>query len=83
MAQGLPYDSDEGRAQAATLTAIMTGQAYLVSAKTARKLGPFAGYKKDSEGVLRVLQKHRQALESIDPAYVDEGLLTVATDVWG
>ena len=82
MAQGLPYDSDAGRAQAATLTAIMTGQAYLVSTKTARKVGPFAGYKKDSEGVLRVLQKHRQALENIDPACVDEGLLTVATDVW-
>jgi len=49
MAQGLPYDSDEGRAQAAAITALMTGHAYGVSAKLAKQVGPFAGYQKDRE----------------------------------
>jgi ribonucleoside-diphosphate reductase alpha chain len=44
MAQGLPYDSDEGRAWAAAITSLMTGHAYVTSAKMASRLGPFAGY---------------------------------------
>src|SRR5690606_27001304 len=43
MAQGLPYDSDEGRAQAAAITALMTGHAYATSARIAKQVGPFAG----------------------------------------
>ena len=43
MARGLPYDSDAGRAYAAAVTALMTGQAYLASAKIAKVKGPFAG----------------------------------------
>ena len=55
MAQGLPYDSDEGRAWAGAITALMTGHAYTVSARTASRMGPFAGYHADSEAMLRVL----------------------------
>ena len=44
MALGLPYDSDEGRAWAAAVTALMTGHAYATSARTAARMGPFAGY---------------------------------------
>ena len=44
MAQGMPYDSDGGRAWAAALTALMTGHAYATSARTAGRMGPFAGY---------------------------------------
>ena len=44
MAQGMPYDSDGGRAWAAALTALMTGHAYATSARTAARMGPFAGY---------------------------------------
>ena len=44
MARGLPYDSDEGRAYAAAITALMTGRAYRKSAEIAKRMGPFAGY---------------------------------------
>src|SRR5207244_8183863 len=44
MAQGLPYDSGEGRAWAAAITALMTGHAYATSGRTAARMGPFAGY---------------------------------------
>ena len=44
MAQGLPYDSDEGRAQAAAITALMTGHAYATSAKMANRVGPFCWF---------------------------------------
>src|SRR3546814_5662446 len=44
MALGLPYDSDEGRAYAAAVTSLMTGHAYATSARTAGRMGPFAGY---------------------------------------
>lgn len=82
MSQGLPYDSDEGRAQAATITAIMTGQAYATSAKIAQKVGYFNGYRKDTAGTLRVIAKHRQALDDIDAALVPEVMLTTATEAW-
>ena len=52
MAQGLPYDSDEGRAWAAAITALMTGHAYATSARTAARMGPFAGYHENSEPML-------------------------------
>ena len=82
MSQGLPYDSDTGRAQAAVLTAMLTGQAYAVSARIAQRVGPFQGYAKDKEGMLRVLAKHREAIADIDATAVGENLLTTATAVW-
>jgi ribonucleoside-diphosphate reductase alpha chain len=68
MAQGLPYDSDEGRAQAAAITALMTGHSYAVSAKIAKKVGPFAGYHKDRDGMNNVLRMHREEVNKIDPS---------------
>lgn len=82
MAQGLPYDSDEGRAQAAAITAIMTGHAYATSAKISRKIGPFAGFNKDREGMIKVLKQHRSAVNQIDASLVSENLLTAATKAW-
>ncbi|MCY4088908.1 MAG: vitamin B12-dependent ribonucleotide reductase [Candidatus Saccharibacteria bacterium] len=82
MSQGLAYDSDIGRAQAAVITAIMTGQSYRVSAQVAQKLGAFSGYKKDAKNVIRVLQKHRQQVEDIDVKLVSEEFLTTAATVW-
>ncbi len=82
MAQGLPYDSDEGRAQAAAVTALMTGHSYATSAKIARKVGPFAGFHKDREGTLHVLRMHREAVEAIDASMVAEDLLSAATQSW-
>jgi ribonucleoside-diphosphate reductase alpha chain len=82
MAQGLPYDSDEGRAQAAAITAIMTGHAYATSAKIARRVGPFAGFHKDREGMLHVLKMHREEVDKIDARYVSEDLLNAAATSW-
>lgn len=82
MAQGLPYDSEEGRAQAAAITALMTGHAYATSAKIARKVGPFAGYHKDREGMHKVLKQHRDAIKNIDVRLVSENLLSAATEAW-
>ncbi len=82
MAQGLPYDSDEGRAQAAAITALMTGHSYAVSAKMARKVGPFAGFHKDRENTLSVLRMHRRAVSDIDASLVSEELLSAAAAAW-
>ena len=82
MAQGLPYDSDEGRAQAAAITAIMTGHAYATSAKISRKIGPFSGFNKDREGIIKVLKQHRGAVNDIDASLVSENLLSAATTAW-
>ncbi len=82
MAQGLPYDSEEGRAQAAAITALLTGHSYATSARMARRVGPFAGYHKDQEGVIRVLKKHRAAVSDIDASLVSEDLLNAAATAW-
>ncbi|MEJ2623519.1 MAG: vitamin B12-dependent ribonucleotide reductase [Pseudolabrys sp.] len=61
MTSGIPYDSDEGRAIAGALTAIMTGVSYATSAEMASELGPFPGFKKNREHMLRVIRNHRRA----------------------
>lgn len=82
MAQGLPYDSDEGRAQAAAITALMTGHAYATSAKIANRVGPFAGFHKDRDGTLNVLKMHREEVSKIDASLVSEELLSAAASAW-
>lgn len=82
MAQGLPYDSEEGRAQAAAMTAILTGHSYATSARMAKKVGPFAGYHKDRENVLHVLRMHRDAVKHIDASLVSEDLLSASQTAW-
>jgi len=61
MRMGLPYDSDEGRAWTAALTAMLTGEAYATSAEMASQLGPFARFEANRECMLRVLRNHRRA----------------------
>ncbi|MCA9324885.1 vitamin B12-dependent ribonucleotide reductase [Candidatus Saccharibacteria bacterium] len=82
MAQGLPYDSDEGRAQAAAITALMTGHAYATSARLANIVGPFAGFRKDREAMLNVLKMHREEVSKIDASLVSEELLSAAASAW-
>lgn len=82
MAQGLPYDSDEGRAQAAAITALLTGHSYATSAKMARRVGPFAGFNKDRQGMLKVLKMHREEVSKIDASMVSEELLSAAASAW-
>lgn len=82
MAQGMPYDSDEGRAQAAAITSLMTGHAYATSTKIAQRVGPFAGFRKDREGMLKVLRMHREAVGGIDAGLASEELLSAAASAW-
>ena len=76
MAQGLPYDSDQGRAWAGAITALMTGHAYATSARTAARMGPFAGYHENVEPMLNVLRMHRDAVAGIDEEAVPTDLLS-------
>ena len=61
MVSGLPYDSDEGRALAAGVTALMTGESYATSAEMARALGSFQGFALNRDDMLRVIRNHRRA----------------------
>jgi ribonucleoside-diphosphate reductase alpha chain len=61
MSSGIPYDSDSGRAICGALSAIMTGISYATSAEMSKQLGPFPGYKKNREHMLRVMRNHRRA----------------------
>ncbi|MFO0648526.1 MAG: vitamin B12-dependent ribonucleotide reductase [Polyangiales bacterium] len=82
MVMGLAYDSDAGRAVAGALTAILTGQAYRVSAEVAAHKGPFAGYAKNRDPMLRVMRKHRDAAYKIDDTLCPAPLLSAARQDW-
>jgi ribonucleoside-diphosphate reductase alpha chain len=69
MTMGLSYDSKEGRALCGALTAIMTGVAYATSAEMAKELGPFPGYKKNANHMLRVIRNHRRAAHGESRGY--------------
>ncbi len=75
MTSGIPYDSTEGRAICGALTAIMTGTAYATSAEMAKELGPFPGFAKNREPMLRVIRNHRRAAHAVTQGY--EGLSTL------
>ena len=82
MALGLPYDSDEGRAYAAAITSLMTGHSYATSARTADRMGAFAGYEENQEHMLRVLRQHQEAAAEIDEELVPSHLLSAAQECW-
>ena len=82
MALGMPYDSEQGRSYAAAITALMTGEAYLQSARIAEQMGPFAGYAPNREPMLKVIERHKAAAYKLDPSYVPLDLLRAARDSW-
>jgi ribonucleoside-diphosphate reductase alpha chain len=83
MARGLPYDSDEGRAYAAAITALMTGRAYRKSAEIAARMGPFAGYRPNAAAMIGVIAKHRAAVGNIQHTEsVPDDLLDAARRSW-
>jgi ribonucleoside-diphosphate reductase alpha chain len=82
MAQGLAYDSDAGRAWAAAITALLTGHAYATSARTAARMGPFAGYHENQEPMLNVLRMHQAEAARIDEDVVPPDLLSAAQEAW-
>ncbi len=73
MRQGIPYDSPRALAICGALTAIMTGESYATSAELAAELGPFEGYARNREHMLRVIRNHRRAAYNA-PAEEYEGL---------
>jgi len=81
MADGLPYDSDEGRAMAAAITALMTGRAYRKSAEVAEAMGPYERYPENRDAYNRVLAMHRDASAALDPLGGPE-LVEAAQKAW-
>ena len=83
MSRGLPYDSDEGRAYAAAITATMTGEAYAQSARVARDHGgPFGGFERNRDSFMRVMRKHRDAVSEINQKHVPADLFAGAKQAW-
>ncbi len=83
MARGLPYDSDEGRAYAAAITAIMTGRGYRKSAEIAKRMGSHAGYAENAAAMLGVISKHRAAVGNIQHTdSVPADMLSAARKAW-
>ncbi|MDZ7722392.1 MAG: hypothetical protein U5R06_06090 [candidate division KSB1 bacterium] len=79
---GLAYDSPGGRALAATITALMTGQAYLSSSILASSIGPFDEYEKNAKPMLNVMKKHKDAVKNIENSLVPDNLIESAEEVW-
>src|SRR5689334_10980253 len=83
MADGVPYDSDAGRGTAAAITALMTGRAYLGSARVAAAMGPYERYPENREPHNAVMRMHRDASYSIpDSTCADTELLAAARSTW-
>ncbi|MEM9582060.1 MAG: vitamin B12-dependent ribonucleotide reductase [Pseudomonadota bacterium] len=97
MNMGYGYDSAEGRAMCGALTALMTGVSYATSAEIAKELGPFPGYAKNADHMLRVMRNHRNAAYGRDEGYEklatkplaldhascpDQSLIKLATAAW-
>src|SRR6266498_3284250 len=83
MSRGLPYDSDDGRAYAAAITALMTGRAYRKSAEIASRMGPFAGNQPNAAAMIGVMAQHRAAVGNIENTdSVPADLLSACRRAW-
>ncbi|MBI3009604.1 MAG: vitamin B12-dependent ribonucleotide reductase, partial [Candidatus Omnitrophica bacterium] len=82
MSLGIAYDSDDGRAWAGAITALLCGHAYEVSGEIANHLGPYAGFAPNREPQIRILRKHRAQVDKINHRLVPQTLLQAATRVW-
>ncbi|MEK6908681.1 MAG: vitamin B12-dependent ribonucleotide reductase [Nanoarchaeota archaeon] len=82
MSFGLPYDSDEGRAVSAAITALMCGQAYKASANIASIVGPFPRYNENRESMLEVIKMHRDHVKDIDVNKIPYDLRYLVNEAW-
>ena len=82
MAGGMPYDSAEGRALAGSITALMTGRGYRMSAQVAGCLGPYDGYEVNRDPHNQVMRMHQSAAYEIEDELVEEPLLHAARESW-
>jgi ribonucleoside-diphosphate reductase alpha chain len=82
MSMALPYDSDEGRDVAGTITALMSGEAYAQSSRVAEAMSPFPGYPVNREPMLDVIRMHRDAMRGIKRDHVQPDLFIAAQESW-
>ncbi|GAC1475120.1 MAG: vitamin B12-dependent ribonucleotide reductase [Candidatus Dormibacteraceae bacterium] len=82
MSMGLAYDSEEGGRFAGALTAIMTGRAFVQSARMAQVKGPFSEYARNREPMLRVMEKHRQAAHQLSTSAESAEVVDAARETW-
>ena len=82
MLQGIPYDSEKGRAMAAALTAILCGHAYVTSSRIASSKGSFDGFAKNREPMLRVMRLHQDAAYAINRDACPDTLWRAACEDW-
>jgi len=82
MARGIPYDSEEGHAYAGALTSLMTGTAYAWSARIAEERGPFAGFRKNTDSMMRVVAKHRAAAQGLPEHLTPFRIREAAIESW-
>ncbi len=82
MSQALPYDSDQARALASAISAVMTGAAYTASAEIASIKGPFEGFDKNKDSMLKVINMHRQHACDIPESHCPAYLRNAAKDAW-
>jgi len=82
MSMALPYDSDEGRDVAGTITALICGEAYRQSARVAERMGPFPGFEENREPMLDVIRMHRNAMRGVKPEHVQAELYMGAQGAW-
>ena len=82
MMQGLPYDSDGARATAACLTALLTGEAYALSAEMAASKGAFDGYTVNRNSMLDVIRMHREAARNVDASIAPRDLRAASIECW-
>ncbi|MEK6892805.1 MAG: vitamin B12-dependent ribonucleotide reductase [Nanoarchaeota archaeon] len=82
MSLSLPYDSDEGRAVAAAITSIMSGEAYKTSAELASLVGPFQEYPKNKEPMLEVMKMHLGCVKKIDVNKMPPHLRYLVNEAW-
>ena len=82
MRRGFPYGSEEGRALAASLTAILTGESYLASIEMAKSLGTFVHYEFNKEPMIEVMEKHRNNLNNVKWEHLDDKLKDESYSIW-
>lgn len=82
MSLGFPYDSDSGRNLASSITALMTGEAYLQSARIAEIVGPFSGFEENRDPTCRVMEQHYEMTQKISDVELNGPIRAAAVKVW-
>ena len=82
MSLALPYDSDQARALAAAVSAILTGTAYTASAEIASAKGPFKEFDRNNDAMLKVMNMHRKHAYDIPESHCPDYLRNSAKDAW-